>query len=279
MPELTPPEQQLYALRESLAATYGKIEERALGIVRSGEAAENPVLTGEKKDTRYSISVIGRLSGEGDEFLEKATLAIREVEPELNFLPKGFRHVTLREVIFADSGRRSASVNASRAKEYYRALRVGFHQAGKPIELEIVKLLPTIDREQNSVSVVAALLPKNLVIADVRQRVSQSIEDAKLPLVARLGDIKVIFVNLGRLPYPPRMCEETFPLLDALAQLNVQTPDRPEVVIDALDVISTTPISYPNVSKHVYLNPPISLVSTNEQVIPVFVKPYPKPPK
>lgn len=276
MPESTPLEQQLYTLRESLTATYEKIEEKALGIIRSEQAVENPVLTGKKKDTRYAIAVIGRLSGEGDKFLGTATLAIRKVEPELNFLPEGFRHITLREAIFTEQGRRSAGINALRAAEYYKALRVGFHQAGEPIKLEIVKLLPTIDREQNSVSVVAALLPKNLAIIDVRQRVNQAIENANLLLAGRLGDIKVIFSNLGRLPHPPRIHEGTYPLLDTIAQLNTQIPNRPKVLIYVLDVISTTPLSYPDNSKHVYLAPPISLVTANEEVDPRFLRPFPK---
>lgn len=260
--------EQLLVLRDRFVVRYNEIEERARETLREGRVADNPILTGKKKDPRYSISAEGLIFGVADSFLQKATAQIKRVEPNARYMPDGFRHVTLREGIYHPEGRRAAGVSAEKARAYHRALQENL-QSYDPIRLELVKVMPTIDREQSSVAVVAAFLPKDdLTIVKVREDISAAIEKAGLPLGARLGQIKAIFVTLARFPHPPRREEERVPLLETLAKINSEIPPDCEAVIKSIYPISTTPISYIWADRHVFIWPPISLTKEAQREEP-----------
>ncbi|MBI4079400.1 MAG: hypothetical protein HY429_03835 [Candidatus Levybacteria bacterium] len=262
---------QLTLLRERLANTYEEIEARAVSMIRQGEVVDNPILTGEKQDTRYALATIAMITGRADMFCSQATAAVQQVEPDMRVVPDGFRHVTL-QLNFSRQGRRSILVDAKVARAYYEALRQQFSSSGKPIRLELLRVLPTIDQEQASVSVVGAFLPvDDMRIIEVRRQVRHAAEQSGLPLVGRLGEIRVIFSTLGRLPHPPRREGETAPLLDAIDHINGQIPKACDTVIEMVDILSTTRISYMGLDKHIFMEPSLSLVKPNRAVKPRFV--------
>lgn len=248
-----------------LVETYREIESRAITVIEGEKAVDNPILIKEKGDSRHSIAVIARTNGEADAFLGKVSKELREVEPDIRLVPDGFRHINLREVSFNPKGRLTAQIDTEVVKKYYRAVKEQFSQSGEPIKLRLVRVLPAIDKEQNSVSVVGAFLPLNVRIIDVRSRINQAVEHAGLPLAGRLGDIQVIFSTIGRLPYPPKRDGNKIPLLDLIREINNSIPPNCETVINEVDIISTTKISYFDVAKHVFVWPPISLVGEQSQ--------------
>lgn len=270
-PESTPPQDQLNVLRSTLTQTYREIEEKALGMIREGKTVDNLILTRAVPDTRYSVAALVMVNGTADTFLGHATLALQETMPEMRVTPDGFRHILLREVTFNSQGRINAHIDAEAVRRYYNAIRKAFEEPQGPIQLELVRILPAIDKEQDSVSVVGAFLPTDIRIVDARAKVHKAIEEAGLPLISRLGDVRVLFSTLGRLPHPPQRQGDQIPLLEKLQEINSHlTPDLIST-INRIDMLSTTPISYMWVDKHVYMNPPISLVSPNNPIQAQFI--------
>lgn len=246
-------ENDLSRLQLELIQKYDGIEQRGITVISNGQAVENPILTGETKDPRYSISVIGRITDPLDSFLGEATKKIEEVEPNARYVPDGFRHITFREIIFDERGRREASVSSKTVSGYYQALRKENFHTG-PVCLGLYKIIASIDREQPSVSIIAGLLPRDLNIVAVRERIGS------VAMSGRLGNIPLVYVTLARLPYPPKRDGDKVPLLDRIREINNSIPPNCETVIDSVDVISTTPISYVDVAKHVFIWPPVSLI-------------------
>lgn len=272
MSETLRSEQELYDLRQKLSTTYSEIETRARNILQQGKVEDNPILTREKQETRYAIATCGLLNGPADSFLETVSSELAKVEPEIRLTPSGFRHIAFREVLFDERGRKGAGIDAMAARQYYKALKRGFSTPRKPVQLELVKVLPSIDREQKSISVVGAFLPVgDTQVLDVRSTISKSIEESGLPLSGRLGEIKVLFSTLGRLPHKPKEEGETIPLLAAIDTANSALPASCTTTINTIDIVSSTPISYMWVDKHVYMIPPISLVKPNVGEGPHFV--------
>lgn len=256
-----------------LKEIYEEIESRAITLIKEEKAVDNPILTKEKEDSRYSIAVILRTGAEADAFLKTASKELQETEPDIQFVPDGFRHINLREVTFNPKGRLAARIDEKVVKEYYRAVREEFSEPGEPIQLRLMRILPAIDKEQDSVSIVGAFLPLNARIIDVRAKINHAIEHAGLPLAGRLGDIQVLFSTLGRMIHPPKRNGTKVRILDLITEINSSIPLNCETVINEVDVISTTKLSYVNVAKHVFIWPPISLIGKQSQDSVRFLKP------
>jgi len=269
-PESTP-QDQLSILRSSLKSTYQEIEKKAVGMIQEGTIVDNPILANTNPDTRYSIAAIVMVNETADTFLGRATSALQEVESEMMVTPSGFRHILLREVIFNPQGRNRVDTDAAAVRRYYNTIREAFEKPQGLIQLELVRLLPAIDKEQNSISVVGAFLPTDMKFVDARVKVHSAIEETGLPLTSRLGNVRVLFSTLGRLPHPPQQQGDNIPLLDILQEINSQiTPDITSNV-SRIDMLSTTLISYIWTNKHVYMDPPISLTTTNVPVQARFI--------
>lgn len=259
-------ENDLSRLQLELIQKYDKIEGRGISVISNGQTVGNPILTGETKDPRYSISAIGRITDPLDSFLREATKKIKEVGPNARYVPDGFRHITFREIIFNKSGRRETSISSKTVMDYYQALRKQNFHTG-PVCLGLYRIIASIDREQPSVSIIAGLLPKDLNIIAVRERMGS------VAMSGRLGDIPLAYVTLARLPYPPKRDGDKVPLLDRITKINNSIPPNCETVIDSVDVISTTSISYVDVAKHVFIWPPVSLTGEQSQDPVRYLKP------
>lgn len=131
---------ELFCLRQVLTERYKEIEKKGIAFVSQGRAVENPILTGGKKDSRYSISTIGIITGPLDSFLKEATKKIKEVEPGAQYTLDGFRHLNFREVIFNENGRRKMGISSKTVMAYYQAVKIGL-QSAKPVGLELYKVM------------------------------------------------------------------------------------------------------------------------------------------
>lgn len=269
--ESTPPQDQLNILRSMLTQTYGEIEEKASTMIREGKTVDNPILTRVAPDTRYSMAALVMVNGIADTFLGHATSALQEAVPGMRVTPDGFRHILLRDVTFNPQGRTNARIDAEAVQRYYNAIRKAFEEPSGSIQLELVKILPAIDKEQNSVSIVGAFLPTDIRIVNARTKVHKAIEEAGLPLTSRLGEVRVLFSTLGRLPHPPQRQGERIPLLEKLQEINSHLTPNLISTINRIDMLSTTPISYVWADKHVYMNPPISLTTPNDPIKVSFI--------
>lgn len=268
-PETVSPQDRISQVRNSLSTIYGEIEQKALSFIQSGNTADNPILIG-KKDERYSLVVCGFIHGQADHILRNAAVQLQKVEPDIRTIPDGFRHIALRELQFHPYGRRGLSLDAQTAKTYYEAVKKC--NIGDPMRLELIRIFPSIDKEQNSVSIVGAFVPiGNERAIEIRSEINHLVEQAGLPLKARIGNIQVFFSTIGRLPHPPEKEGNSIPLLAQLAGINADIPDHCETVIDSVNILSTTITSYISVEKHVYMDPPISLVQANEQTRVRFI--------
>ncbi len=253
-----------YPSDQELLKRYRDIASGATATIEAGQVTGNPLLRGLIPDTRYSISAQGYIQGSpASRFLKDAITDLRGVEPTIKFVDETFLHLTLQEAIYSPFGRVLSGVTAKRATEYYCALRQNLPDYPDPISLKLDRVFPTLDAplpgfDKNSVSVVAALLTENDdAIFKIRDEIAASIQQADLPFAARLGTIKVIFVTLGRLTNPPTDAGK--PLLETLDDINKNIPQDCHALIDSIDLISTTKISYPYPFGHVFMSPPISL--------------------
>jgi len=262
------------SVRSRLTDNYREIEERAKTTILEERTVSNPLFTGEREDERYSVATIGLISGPADAFFDSAKSTIEKVEPGIQWVPDGFRHITLREFNFNPLGRKAAYIDATAVRKYYEALRKRFAQPQKPIRLELMKIIPTIDREQNSVAFVGAFLPKtDTEIIDIRRQMNDAIEETGLSSASRLGEIRVLFSTLGRFPHPPQKHGDNVPFLSTLEEINQKLPKGCDAIINNIDLLSSTPGRYIEVDRHVYLIPPISLIKENPSGETHFVKP------
>lgn len=267
-----PHQEDLSFLYQSLIQRYQDIEARGIQVIKDGLVVENMGIKGKTEDSRYSIAAIGRINGSFGVFLSQSIEKIREVEPDIHFVPNGFRHITFREIAFSENGRKGASIDSKRVLDYYRALREGNFQ-NLPVNLELYRIIASIDKEQNSVSIIACLLPKDSNIVNVRNQINSSISKVSLPFIGRLGNIKLAYVTLARLPNPPKREENNVPLLDIIEKINNSIPEDCQTEIKNIDVISTTKISYVDVSKHIYIWPPVSLTGSQIQDRTCYLRP------
>ena len=271
-PELKPVSQEVRVLRNTLLQRYDEIEGKAITAIQEGRVVSNPLLTGEKKDTRYALSVVGFLGGSVDAYLKDAAYKLQTAEPNIRVTQEGFRHVTFGEVYFNSEGRKKSPITAETARQYYNAISEKFIEEQNPVSIELFRIFPTLDREQSSLSVVAAFLPKgDLEIYRLREKITQAIEDKGLPFVGRLGTIPVIFATLGRFPYPPKSIQGYDPFLDELSEINRSLPKDKTFEISKIDLLSTTDISYMWTDKHVYMSPSISLKGNAQKENPRFI--------
>lgn len=242
--------------RATLRTIYKASEERGISTITSGEAVDNLYLTGEKEDERYITTTVGLIHGPAEEFLRRLQSQIQDVEPDIQLVPGNFLHVTLRDFTFDDRGRRQSGVNAEAMRKYHEILRSRLAQPGRPISLELFRIFPTINRiPENSVALVAAFLPKDQRIFEVREQIH---DDIHIQSERPGGTTGVIFATLGRFPHAPR--ENGKPLYDMLAQINAQIQSRYEAEISEIDLVSTAPGRATDLDRSVFLIPSIPLV-------------------
>lgn len=257
------PPESLEAVQEHLKSRYKKKEEQAIQLIQAGETVDNPILKGERGDDRYSVTTIGFINGPAEEYLQEVEAKLKTVEPDIHFVPRGFQHVTLRDLEFNEKGRKSAGIDAASVKAYYQALQKGFAHPPGSINLQLYRVIPSIDRVQNSVSIVAAFLPKDTKILGIKKQLSDVITQTGLPIVERPGGYNVIFSTVGRFPHPPKTVGGSVPFLDTLHRINKSIPKELDVEIDTIDVLSTGPGKWSDVARHIYLIPPVSLTDVN----------------
>lgn len=252
-----------YPSDQELIERYRGIESKANQAIKAGQVIGNPMLRGLVPDTRYSISAQGYIRRSlASRFLIDAITDLRCIEPSTKSVEGAFLHLTLQEAFYNPRGRAHSGVKAERASEYYCALRQNLPDHDS-VRLKLDPVFPTLDAplpgfDLPSVSVVGAFLTEgDNAIFQIRDDIAASIQQANLPFAARLGTIKVIFVTLGRLVNPPT--EAGKPLLKTLDDINKNIPKGCHALIDSIDLISTTRISYPYPYGHVFMSPPISL--------------------
>lgn len=259
--------------RARLMGIYRVIEERAIRYIREGNVVDNPLLTGEKEDDRYSVTAVGFITGSVNTFIKSVVIpTVENSDTGIQWIPDGFIHITLRDLDFNEKGRKASHIDAIAARKYFEAVRKNFEKPFGPIEVELTKIIPTIDQGQNSVSVVAAFLPKDTKIVDVRQRLGKAVQDAGLVQGGREGG-EIIFSTLGRFPRQLLREGSQVPLLAALDKVNQQIPTNCNAIIGDIDLLSTAPGKWISIERHVYLIPPISLVKENPPIESHFVKP------
>src|SRR3989344_589084 len=260
-------------IRNQLVSAHDEIANTAIETMRADAVADNPFLLGEK-DPRYALYVCGFISGPADSYLGETTQRIQTLEPTMRPIPDGFRHITFGELRFDPNGRKTAGINAQTAADYYKVLQGEFASPDlPPIKLELERIMITRDKEQNSLSIVAAFLPKdNLALATVRERIINAIQRDHLPLNARLGTLSLMLCTLGRFPHPPEKIGDTVPLLDEVQKINNDLPKGCEAHILALAIGSTTPSNYPWVNHHAYLIPLIALGTENAPSTPTVIR-------
>ncbi len=256
-----------------LVSTHNQIAETAIQTISADAVEDNPFLLGEK-DPRYSLYACGFISGPADRYLGEMTQYIQTLEPTMRPIPDGFRHITFGELRFDLNGRKPAGVNAQTAAQYYKILQKEFANPDlPPIELELERIMTTRDKEQNSLSIVAAFVPKNdFALATARERIINATQRAQLPLNARLGKLSLMLCTLGRFPHPPEKVGDTVPLLDEVQKINSDLPKGCDAHILALAIGSTTPNHYPWVDRHAYLIPPIALDTENNPRSPTVIR-------
>lgn len=264
----TEPKVLNYPTDTQLLETYQSIEQASNAALVNGEVTGNPILTGQVPDTRYSVCAQGYILGSpASDFLETAINKLQQAEPSIRFVDPDFLHLTLQEVVYSPIGKRpvgqrGAIVDAARAKAYYKALRDGV-PSNPNIELKLHRVFPTLDAPINdsnlrSASVVASFLTEgDDTLFKIREDIGNAVTDANLPFSARLGTIKVIFITLGRLTQPPYLSDRNIPLLNVIADINRLIPNGSKAIIRDIQLISTTPVSYPYPNGHVFLYPPI----------------------
>ncbi len=259
--------------RSRLVSAHNGIAETAIETIRADAVDGNPFLLGEE-DPRYSLYACGFISGAADRYLGEMTQRMQAREPTMRPIPDGFRHITFGELRFDLNGRKPAGVNAQTAADYYKVLQEDFLNPGVPsIDLVLDRIMITRDKEQNSLSIVAAFVPKNnLALAAVRERIINATEGAHLPLTARLGPLSLMLCTLGRFPHPPEKIGDTVPLLDEVQKMNNDLPKGCNAQILALAIGSTTPGHYPWVDRHAYLIPPIALDAENNPRSPIVIR-------
>lgn len=226
----------------------------------------NPILTGQLPDTRYSLAAQGYINGsDAGKFLGRMIDQLEEAEPTISFVPKNFLHLTLGEVAYNPNGRKSSVITAGTAKQYYQALNNRLPRSDKPLRLKLHSIFPTLDlpiegTNKRSASIVSVFTTEgDEMIYQIRDGIRTSVQEEGLEFSARLGVIRVIFITLGRLTQPPFIREDYIPLLDSLQRVNEQIPNNCFAQIDNIDLISTTPVSYPYPWGHVFMDPKISL--------------------
>ncbi len=256
--------ESLEAVQERLKSEYKDREKHAIRLIQAGETVDNPILTGETGDDRYSVTTIGFIKGQVEEYLQKVETQLKAVEPDIHFVPRSFQHVTLRDLEFNEKGRKAAGIDAVAVRTYYQALQKGFTHPPGSINLQLYRVMPSIDRPQNSVSIVAAFLPnKDTKILEVKKQMSDIIGQTGLPIVERPGGYDVIFSTVGRFPHPPKAVGGSVPFLDTLHRINKSIPKDSDAAIDTIDILSTGPGKWSDVARHVYLIPPVSLIDAN----------------
>ena len=259
--------------RAILIDKYREIEEKAVRHIRAGDTEDNYLLTGEKEDNRYSITAISLISGPADAFINSVVVpSVENADASVQWVPNGFRHITLRDLNFNKDGRRATNIDAIAARRYFEAVRKSFEKPYGSAKVELVKIIPTIDKDQNSVSIVAAFLPIDTKIVDIRQKLGKSVKDAGLLQEGREGG-DIIFSTLGRFPHHPLGKGDSVPLLEALNRINEQISSKCYATINDVDLLSTAPGKWISVERHVYLIPPISLVQENPPAQTHFVRP------
>ncbi|MBI2405356.1 hypothetical protein HYV22_04260 [Candidatus Gottesmanbacteria bacterium] len=260
-------------MRGQLVSAHNEIAKAARDIIRADATQDNPFLLG-KEDPRYSLYTCGFISGPADRYLGEITQRIQVLEPATWPIPDGFRHITFGEFRFDPNGRKTAGVNAQTAARYHEVLRGEFANPDiPPIALELERIMITQDKEQNSLSVVAAFVPtNNLALTTVRERITSATHRADLPLNARLGTLSLMLCTLGRFPHPPEKVGDTVPLLDEVQKINNELPKGCNAQILALAIGSTTPGHYPWVDRHAYLIPPLALDTENNPRNPKVIR-------
>lgn len=259
-------EQTIFKLR----AKYDDISATAREVLRERAVEPNPNLL--DNDLRYSLYAAGFISGPIDPFLEEVTQQVSALEPSMERMPNGYRHLTICELNFSEVGRRN-NLRADMAIQYYKALQAEFTHANQPITLELDRLMLTKDKEQSSLSLVAAFLPKDDVgLNEVRNRVATAVGKAQLPLKARINGLSVALCTLGRFVHPPRFVDASYPIVEEVENLNRNIPQTREAQIHAFVVGTTSPGNYIWAHKHIFLVPPIYLGFTNEITIPLFLR-------
>lgn len=258
---------------QDLVNTYTEIEKVAIAGIREGMVMGNPILEKGYKEPRYSISSCGMLyRSKAGIFLATAIRVLSEAEPSIRFIPADFLHLTFGELVFTEGGgRRVTDVNAQKLMEYYWALRNKLPQDFDTMRLRLHRILPSLDpplpnTDKRSVSIVAGFTTNgDDEIFRLRQDIRNAATASSLEVSARLKAVKVLFVTLGRLKEPPLVENGQVPLLNAIDALNRQLLPEHETAIDSIQLFSTTPLSYPNIDKHVYVWPPIAF-SRNQQL-------------
>lgn len=258
---------------EDLTRTYTEIEQVAIAGIREDKVIGNPVFEEGYRENRYSIASCGMLTGsQAGNFLTTAIDILTSVEPTVRFIPADFLHLTFGEIVFGTAGRRATHVNTQTLMEYYWAIRNNLPQNYDTMRLRLQRILPALDpplpgTDQRSVSIVAGFTTNgDNGIFRLRQDIRDAVTDSSLKVTSRLGAIKVLFVTLGRLRQVPRVEDGQIPLLDAIDNLNRKLMPEHQTAFDYIQLLSTTPLSYPNTDKHAYIWPPIALNKDQQQL-------------
>ncbi len=240
--------------RQNLTTIYDEIHAQAVESIVSGGVVENPLF--QNKDPRYGVMTVGLIRGEINTFLQSVVKKLRRVEPAARLISEDFLHLTFREIVFNDEGR---AITAQEAKEYYNAVRKNFVNKIEPINLELYKVILSLEREQPSVSVIASFLPvNNLAVYHVRKQVREAIPKEGLELTGKL-ESSLMHSTIARLPQAPQATEGRIKILDVVDEINRLISRPCKGNIDEIDMVSTTPLSYVWTDKHVFFWPPIAL--------------------
>lgn len=268
---------ELEQTRNRLNLAYAEIAGKAYGTMAVGAAEGNPFLLGEN-DPRFSLYTCGLIIGNADRYLGEATRRVLRLDPSMRTIPDGFRHITLGELYFDENGRPD-SINARSASQYFKALQAEFTGLGEQIELELRQVILAPDKEQNSLTLVAAFLPKNnLNLFDVKERIKMAVKKTGLPLQTRLNNLSPILCTLGRLVYPVNDTNGFDSMLVELETINRNLPKNCIAKILSVVVGVTTPGNYFLTDRHAFLVPPIYLYSKNDPVSPQIARPSWRPP-
>lgn len=167
-------------------------------------------------------------------------------------------HVSLRQLRRHPS-REAGQIDAAAVAAYYSNLCDRFRKPGEPINLELFRLLPTVNSE-GFLTLIATYLPiGDLRIRQVRQLIETvGIDSQSLP------SSEFIHTSIARFRQPPTNLES---LLVTVAELNQRISFQLTATIDEFRLLSTTRWGYLRTQNDIVVDPPISLTIGNKPSI------------
>ena len=269
--EKTTPVEVEYPSDQVLKDRYADIETTAREIIEKGQLIGNPLLRETFRGDRWSISTHGYVKGSpAGDFLEHAENVLKIAEPGLDFIPPELLHLSFTEVAFDAKSRKAGGFSGADVIAYHDAILAGFPQSLGPLQLELYKIIPTLDPKQEGMegqtgAVVAAFLTGgDNKVFKIREGIISGVKQAGLATGSNYGGPpRVLFITLGRFAQAPARTDRNS-CLNAIDKLNGEITPGMKTHIDRISIIETTPLDYKAPRGHIEIWPPLALKAEDQ---------------